>query len=597
MKKQLLFIVAMGAFISATASAPQLEWSKLIDSPQQQDITSQVVVLSDGNVASLSHFGSYSTTDGITFDGEQIATGAATNSTSDNRNLLVIKHKATTGERIWNIYTKEGYVDVSSEGAMLPTSDGGLLLLVNARSASVTPYTSPVIVDATGAEVEFPEWNTSVWIYNQVLVKLGEDGRVEWTKSIAMDQLPVPHASSGNSVEATTNGVTPYALAQDAEGNIYIGGNYRASMVVTATNNATYVLTPRNLDTYNGDTQQAAGGLYLIRLDSEGNYKNHLRATGTLTRDQICKITVNGDKVYFAGNVSGKVDDALTIGGHTIAMENTYDGILLGCASLDLKTVDYLTYIKPHLTGKKTANNTKIRALDIHGSSMYLIGGGQGGYSPAGEDAARVISSSNGLEEGWMIEFDPTDGSWKNAVNNATNIGAYLGSFSYNGNLYVYGYRLNAATGCFLDEYPLGSMERTARHNIALAGGAPTGYGMTFDPKTTRALFCARGNKAFTVGADAVETDAPTSWGGLLSSFIMDPQYNGVESVAPEAENGLKLSAADGEIIVNATESTHLVITDMNGINVVNTTVEEGETRFPLPMGVYVAAGQKLAVR
>ena len=35
----------------------------------------------------------------------------------------------------------------------------------------------------------------------------------------------------------------------------------------------------------------------------------------------------------------------------------------------------------------------------------------------------------------------------------------------------------------------------------------------------------------------------------------------------------------------------------MNGINVVNTTVEEGETRFPLPMGVYVAAGQKLAVR
>ena len=597
MKKQLLFIVAMGAFISATASAPQLEWSKLIDSPQQQDMTSQVVVLSDGNVASLSHFGSYSTTDGITFDGEQIATGAATNSTSDNRNLLVIKHKATTGERIWNIYTKEGYVDVSSKGAMLPTSDGGLLLLVNARSASVTPYTSPVIVDATGAEVEFPEWNTSVWIYNQVLVKLGEDGRVEWTKSIAMDQLPVPHASSGNSVEATTNGVTPYALAQDAEGNIYIGGNYRASMVITATNNATYVLTPRNLDTYNGDTQQAAGGLYLIRLDSEGNYKNHLRATGTLTRDQICKITVNGDKVYFAGNVSGKVDDALTIGGHTIAMENTYDGILLGCASLDLKTVDYLTYIKPHLTGKKTANNTKIRALDFHGSSMYLIGGGQGGYSPAGEDAARVISSSSGLEEGWMIELDPTDGSWKNAVNNATNIGAYLGSFSYNGNLYVYGYRLNAATGCFLDEYPLGSMERTARHNIALAGGAPTGYGMAFDPQTTRALFCSRGNKAFTVGADAVETEAPTSWGGLLSSFIMDPQYNGVESVAPEAENGLKLSAADGEIIVNATESTRLVITDMNGINVVNTTVEEGETRFPLPMGVYVAAGQKLAVR
>lgn len=597
MKKFLLSLVALALSCGAFASAPVYQWSKLIDSHLQQDMVSKVVVTTDGNIVSLAHFGSSSDTDGIEFDGVQIATGSATTSTSDNRNLLIIKHNAATGERMWNIYSKAGYIDVSSEGSIIATRDGGLLLLLNARSAQVSPFTSPMIVDATGAEIEFPEWNTSVAIYNQILLKVAFDGRVEWAKSIAMDQLPVPNASSGNSVNATTNGVSPYALAEDEEGNIYIGGNYRASMILTAHLNATYVFTPRNIDTYNGDTQSAAGGLYIIRLDSEGNYLNHLRASGTLTRDQIKVITVGGDKVYFAGNVRGNADDKLTIGGKSIVLENSYDGILLGCASRDLKTVDYLTYIKPHLTGTKTSNSTKIRALDLNGSSLYLIGGGQGGYSPANESAAKVISSSNGLEEGWFIELNASDGSWKNAVNNATNIGAYLGSFVYNGNLYVYGYRLNAATGCFLDEYSLGSTERMARHNLVLAGGAPTGYGMAFDPKSTRVVFCARGNKAFKMGADEVETAAPTGWGGVVAAFVMDPTLAGIENVAVEAENGLKIAAVDGAIMVYATQSAPLTVTDMNGINVVNTQVQEGETRIALPAGIYIAAGHKLAVR
>ena len=297
MKKFLLSLVALALSCGAFASAPVYQWSKLIDSHLQQDLVSKVVVTTDGNIVSLAHFGSSSDTDGIEFDGVQIATGSATTSSSDNRNLLIIKHNAATGERMWNIYSKAGYIDVSSEGSIIATRDGGLLLLLNARSARVSPFTSPMIVDATGAEIEFPEWNTSVAIYNQILLKVAFDGRVEWAKSIAMDQLPVPNASSGNSVNATTNGVSPYALAEDEEGNIYIGGNYRASMILTAHLNATYVFTPRNIDTYNGDSQSAAGGLYIIRLDSEGNYLNHLRASGTLTRDQINVITVGGDKV------------------------------------------------------------------------------------------------------------------------------------------------------------------------------------------------------------------------------------------------------------------------------------------------------------
>ena len=136
-----------------------------------------------------------------------------------------------------------------------------------------------------------------------------------------------------------------------------------------------------------------------------------------------------------------------------------------------------------------------------------------------------------------------------------------------------------------------------ARHNLVLAGGAPTGYGMAFDPKSTRVVFCARGNKAFKMGADEVETAAPTGWGGVVAAFVMDPTLAGIENVAVEAENGLKIAAVDGAIMVYATQSAPLTVTDMNGINVVNTQVQEGETRIALPAGIYIAAGHKLAVR
>ena len=77
----------------------------------------------------------------------------------------------------------------------------------------------------------------------------------------------------------------------------------------------------------------------------------------------------------------------------------------------------------------------------------------------------------------------------------------------------------------------------------------------------------------------------------------MDPTLAGIENVAVEAENGLKIAAVDGAIMVYATQSAPLTVTDMNGINVVNTQVQEGETRIALPAGIYIAAGHKLAVR
>ncbi len=593
MKKSLLTLALGVTGIAAWCAAPTYEWSKLIDSPQTQDLTSKVVLCTDGNPVTLSQFGSRTNTDNISFDGEVIATGAYTTSNSDNANLLIIKHNATDGSRIWSVSSKEGDIIISSAGNIIGTADGGVLALLNMRSSNVTPYTSPVLVDHSGAEVEFPDWNTSVWIYNQVLVKINKDGNIEWTRTVVMDQLPGPKASSGNSVNATTNGVTPYALAQDSDGNIYIGGNYRAPMVVGGVDNGTFVLTARNVDSYNGDSQQAAGGMYLIKLDSEGYYQNHLRATGTLTRDQICNILIDGTTLYFTGNVRGNVGDELTIGGKALTIGSTFDGIMVGSVSTDLKTVNYLTYIKPY-GNKSSKNAVKLRDLKLIGGSLYVVGGGTGGFGPA-DGAEAMVQSTGTLEEGWMLKLNPADGAWEDAANNDINIGAYLGMFEYSGNIYVLGYRLNATDGVFLDEYPLsGNLERAARHTIVKGGGAPTGYSVAFDPETTRMFAVARGNNTFTL-ADGSSSDKPTSWGGVVTSCYFDKSA-GVNGISDDA-SAFTATGEDGVLVVNSTEDVKLNVVDTKGVTVVSRDIVAGETRIPLAAGIYIANSVKVLVK
>lgn len=593
MKKTLLTLLTVAASMTAVrAMAPIQDWAKLIDSPQTSDLTSKVIVCSDGNPVTLSQFGSRTNTDNIVFDGEVIATGAYTTSNSDNANVLIIKHDSADGSRLWSVSSKNGDIIISSSGNIAATADGGVLALLNMRSSKVSPYTSPVLVDNSGAEVEFPDWNTSVWIYNQVLVKINKDGNIEWTRTIVMDQLPVQNASSGNSTVATTNGVTPYGLALDADGNIYIGGNYRAPMIVGGANNGTFVLTPRNIETYNGDSQQAAGGLYLIKLTSEGEYVAHLKASGTLTRDQICDLCVEGNTLYFDGNLRGSVGDELKIGDKSLIVESTLDGFMVGSVTTDLKTMNFLTYIKPfgNMSGK---NSVKLRGIALIGGSLYVTGGGTGGFGPAGSSSASVSSTGN-MEEGWIIKLNSTDGTWEGAANNETNIGAYLGAFGYSGKVYVPGYRLNAATGVFLDEYPSGSMNRTARHTLITGGGAPTGYSMAFNPATTRMYAVVRGNSTFTL-CDATTTDKPANWGGLLSSLYFDAAAGVNDVIADESEFSVR--GYDGYIIVDSTSDCHLRVVDTNGVTVVERDIVSGETRVELHAGVYIVNSSKVLVK
>lgn len=600
MKKLLLTLLAASGLFAAQATAPAYVWNKLIDSPKQQDMTRGMTVTSDGNVVTIGNFGSNTATDNISFDGEVIATGAATESSSENLNLIILKQNAADGSKIWAVSSKKG--DISSMGrtVITATPDGGVAALICLRSSKTTPYENPVLVDASGAEVELLDWNFSEWIKYQTLIKISKDGIIQWVRPIIADQLPVPNASSGNSVNVTTDAGVPGAILTDDDGNIYIGGNYRAPLVFTGAQNSAFILTARNLETYNGDVQNLAGGFYLVKLNSEGHYLNHLRATSTgLTGDQIYDMQLSDGKIYFAGNLRGAEKATLTVGKSnslTLEKKTSKNSLMLGAVyAADFKPV-FLTCYDGIPTTTSNAGTIKFMKMTISGSNVYLMGAlNRVGLAPNGSTETFVSVPANiTLQRAFIAKVSGEDGAPVSSYmpSDLTGISEFEYAFEYDGKLYAVAYLMNANTGTFVDEINPSDFTLSKR-TVLLNGASPTLNCAAFDAKNQRLFSVSRGNNSFTVG-DGLKTDKPQSWGSVVTchSFAETGAINGVEN-----DTTLTVTGETGAVVVNATEATEISVVDMQGRLIDKRTVAAGETRIPLAAGFYLVNSMKISVK
>ncbi|MDO5395888.1 MAG: hypothetical protein Q4F07_07985 [Bacteroidales bacterium] len=595
MKKTLLSILALGISAVMSATAPEYLNHYLIDGPNGQDISSKVRLCPDGSFLTLSHFGTITDGEAMTFDGETVAYGAATTSTSDNRNLLLIKHNAD-GKKQWVVYSKAGYIDVASNADVCVGTDGSVVMLLNVRCSDGNgndDLVAPVLVDASGAETEFPDWNRSAKIFNQIVVKLNASGYVQWVKTVAMDQLPVPEASSGNSATITVNAVTPYCLQTDANGNIYIGGNYRAPMIFTGAKNSVYVLQPRNLKGYNGDVQQSAGGAYLVKLDGEGNYLTHLRVSGEAKRDQINAMVVSDGSLYFTGNVQGTEGQTLTLGKYSFSLTNALDGLMVGAVSTDAFTPLYFNLI-PATANSSSRHTTQCKGMQMIDGSLYIYGLVTGGFltAPGGSE---ILASSNTQLQGFAIRINAAEGTVTDGVCNKLGIGGYLGAFKYKDNLYFYGYQMNATMGAYLDEYAsTGAFATPQRYSLIAGGGAPTAYSCAFNEKSTQLYTIARGNNVFKFGT--VESAKPQNWSGVLGIHCFDRNAaTTIETVV--GDNNLTVTGETGKISFVAEAPTQISVVNTVGQNVYSAEIPAGNSSVTVPAGLYIVNTTKVVVR
>lgn len=602
MKKLLLTLLAASGLFAAQATAPAYVWHKLIDSPQSSDQVRDITVTTDGNIVTIGNFGSRNATDNISFDGDVIATGAATESSSDNLNLLILKQNAADGSKMWAVSSKKGDISTMGRVAITATPDGGVAALLCFRSAKSTPYENPVLVDASGAEVEFLDWNLSEWIKYQTLVKISKDGIIEWVRRIIADQLPVPNASSGTSVNVTTDAGLPGAVLSDTDGNIYIGGNYRAPLMFTGLQNSAYILTARNLEAYSGDSQSFAGGFYLVKLDSEGNYLKHLTSTSTgLTGDQIYDMQLSDGKIFFAGKLEGADKSILTVGpkstGITLTKQSAKGSLMLGAVETESLKPVFLTCYDKVPTTTSNAGTIKFMKMTVSGSNVYLMGAlNRTGLTTNGStDAFISVPSDITLQRAFLAKVSATDGTPAGGYmpNDLTGISEFENAFEYDGKLYAAGYLMNGTTGSFIDEINPTDFTLSQRTIIAKGGGAPTLSCAHFDADSKLLITATRGNNIFTVDNDKT-TDTPQQWGSVVTchSFAETGAINGVENDAR-----LTVSGEAGAVVVNASEATEISVVDMQGRLVDKRTAAAGEIRIPLAAGFYLVNSVKVAVK
>lgn len=601
MKKFLLTLITLAGIFTVRAVAPKFVWHKLIDSPQSSDQIRDITVTADGNVVTVSNFGSRTASDNISIDGEVVATGAATESSSDNLNLLILKQNATDGSKMWAVSSKKG--DISSMGrtVITATPDGGVAALICLRSSKTTPYENPVLVDASGAEVELLDWNLSEWIKYQTLIKISKDGIIQWVRPIIADQLPVPNASSGNSVNVTTDAGFPGAILTDDDGNIYIGGNYRAPLMFSGDRNSAFILTARNVEKYSGDTQGFAGGFYLVKLDSNGNYLSHLKSASTdLTGDQIYDMQLSGNKIYFAGKLEGNAGGTLTFGskstGLTLTKKSGQRSLLLGAVeAASLKPVFATCYDRVPTTS--AAGTIKFMKLAVSGDNVYLMGAlNRCGLAPNGStDVFVTVPKEITLQRAFIARISAADGTPSASYMPAdlTGISEIENAFEYDGKLYAAGYLMNANTGVFIDEINPSDFTLGNRTTIVKGGGAPTLTCADFNPDKKLLVTAARGNNIFTVDGDKT-TDKPQSWGSVVTchSFAEASAINGVENDAT-----LTVTGETGAVVVNASEATEISVVDLQGRVFDKRTVAAGETRIPLAAGFYLVNSMKISVK
>lgn len=577
--KKFVLIASIAAW-SLGASAQELNWARTIDSSNSESPNS-IIESADGGLLTFCTFGSRTDGSPVYYNGTQVGTGCATTANTDNYNALVMKLDSD-GELLWNVYSNSGDLTVNSSN-IAATGDGGAVLALKMRYANGYPEKYPKFTDADGSEWTLENWNTGYRVQYIVVLKIDNSGNILWVRKIEVDTKPEELASYYT--EGTPDGVDPYAIAVDSEQNIYIAGRYRKTLIFTNASNGIVTLTPHNVVEWDGDSQDTNGDLFLVKLDSEGNYVDHITSTGIVARDQIVDMLYDNGKLYFAGNInSNDGTTVVSIDGKNIT-PTPYDDIVIGCVNVSGFTTEWISTIQafPASNGKHT---TLIKNLQIIDNELYVMGHDIGGFGANGSSQA-AIASTGTLQEGFIIKYSTADGSWLGGAVNGKSIGGYYGAFKNGNTLYAFGYTLGSI---FLDEYDESSWERTREIELITGGGMCTAWSCLSQGNNLYTF--TRSNSGTSTFYNSEITTETQGWGNVLASWNVQGLTSAIQTVT--TDGAARIYGEDGGVKIICDKTLDVTICNMAGQIVYNGKIDAGHNFISLPQGVYLVNDKKV---
>ncbi len=433
MKKIYAFTLALAASASMLCGAQSLEqmsvaWAKEFkNGGTGTSLTTQAGNMAldpQGNLLVCGQMGSTSADQSLLFGDATIGTGTNYAGNSANQGLVVAKLSAD-GNLIWSMQSTQGEVS-SNEVQLAATADGGAVVFANMRHSEGYTDQKPALKDALGNTTEI-DWTTEgTRNYRGVVFKLNADGEIQWLKQITAnttadaETYPKWNQSSRN----IGQGIYTYDIAVDNAGNIFLGGRQTAAITI---DNVT--IEPHNVATWTGNAS-SVGNMYIIKLDSEGNYLKHFVSTGASTYDNVERFLVVGNSLYVGGLIQGLKDTEVSLGDKAVTATNTYVSPYLALLDTDLN-VEWLSYTPSTVSGSAWQMYT----IAYASNRLYLLGSAKYGIT-IGETTYTNNATSHAREP-WIIQFD-TDGNPTacNVINANQHgfFGIYEGT---DGNLYV----------------------------------------------------------------------------------------------------------------------------------------------------------------
>lgn len=407
MRKNLLLISLLTAAVMS-ATEVNLNWYSSLVSPAGKPQTQifDIQINDSGDAFVLGHTGSISATDESTFLNTTFTGADYGDGGSYNKNLLFTKVNMQ-GNLIWAIRSTDGdYAD----GAFCTTTDGGAVLALKFRLSNknqVTNQESPylTLIDATGKSHSLTTKFTGSNFNHLVLVNITPAGEI--TKMTPLWAASVAPNGTATDVASIT------AIAQDEEGNLYFAGKQALDIAI-----GTDTLHAVHTGEWNGDMQglNNYSNSFIIKTDKDFNHLAHATATGTVTADQIMKMSYKNGKLMIIGHIlTADAAKTFQLAGKEVTVNDR--SILVAQLDKDL-TCSYIAPVQQVAAGDRN-KGVQLQQMTWaeDGNSIFVVGGIQNGILFNGTEIyAGGGTAPSGKYDGIVMHIDAATGNLLHAT-------------------------------------------------------------------------------------------------------------------------------------------------------------------------------------
>ncbi len=521
------------------------------------------------------------------------------------------------GKLIMTVYSDRGYF-YHNNAPMTSTSDGGFIVAFKQRLTDNTDYdngknimlrlyttTDPNYV-YTIEEPTLPKEDG--WINRGYIVKFDKDGKVQWKRKLVTDTKGI--TDSQGSKKSCSNMFDFSDIVEGSDGHFYILGKYARPMTIEG---ASKEFIPNNIPS-NWDydfVQHAAGDMFLINYDAEGNYQWTLtHEDGSLVANEGAQdMTIDGDDLYIMGHFKGKQGEKTTFGGKTLTVptDDIQHQFLMkvnlteNAAATDNNVkVEYTKVVE---LAPNEANKKAIKPMFITVSGNKVIfGGGLMGILKDGDK--EVCKNDMTQYHGYLVAADKNDGS----------ILTGREFFPYNGisgienahivgdSIYVSGYTLSNSGWIYaIDKETLATGKVYHCYN----GGGVCTLQSSVLYKNQVTIFGRGRQQPFIVASIDSDYINPAksfyggqdkNWETLVCNFTLNGIKNDVSGIENVETAEFTAYASKGCINIATTEPCQVSVYSISGSLLKAVAVSAGNTAINMPEGFYIVNGKKVIV-